>query len=251
MNVRFAIFIGYDYSFVFEGKDIPNNIYCIVPKNEEFLSEEARVKLKKSFKERYIEVLYNAEKIKDALEENKIDVLISFGWRRIISEKIIESVDRAVNVHPAILPDYKGYHPLPHVILNNEKEHGITAHILTNELDAGEILFQERFEINEFSTIKSLQAEVMRRMTSFFWSLVNAISDKTYTLTSNRDEDTKIIAGRRTPEDSKIDSSKSLDDLYNEIRSCDVERFPAFFIKNGQKVYVKLWREDKVDQDEI
>jgi hypothetical protein len=52
-----------------------------------------------------------------------------------VPDSEIDLVKLAINIHPAILPDYKGYHPLPYIIQNNEKEHGITAHILSENID--------------------------------------------------------------------------------------------------------------------
>ena len=54
----------------------------------------------------------------------------------------------------------------------------------------------------------------------------------------------------RTPKDSEIDWNKSLKELYNEIRACDPEDFPAFFYVEGQKVYIKLWRQNKLSEEE-
>jgi methionyl-tRNA formyltransferase len=46
-----------------------------------------------------------------------------------------------------------------------------------------------------------------------------------------------------TPKDSLLDWNKSLKELYNEIRACDSEEYPAYFIVDGQKVFIKLWRD--------
>ena len=46
----------------------------------------------------------------------------------------------------------------------------------------------------------------------------------------------------RTPKDSEIDPDKSLNDLYDYIRACDPEDYPAFFYVKKEKVFVKLWR---------
>lgn len=49
----------------------------------------------------------------------------------------------------------------------------------------------------------------------------------------------------RTPKDSHIDWNKPLKDLYNEIRACDPNDYPAYVLINGEKVYIKMWRSEK------
>ena len=61
---------------------------------------------------------------------------------------------------------------------------------------------------------------------------------------------TKIIAPKRTPEDSELDPQKSLEELFDNIRACDFDRFPPYFKINGEKVYIELSRETDVkDKD--
>lgn len=51
----------------------------------------------------------------------------------------------------------------------------------------------------------------------------------------------------RTPKDSEIDFNKPLKELYNEIRACDANDYPAFFYHGGEKICIKLWRYNKED----
>ena len=53
----------------------------------------------------------------------------------------------------------------------------------------------------------------------------------------------------RTPNDSEINWNHSLKSLYNQIRACDPEKYPAFFYVNGEKVYIRLWRESKPEEE--
>lgn len=189
-------------------------------------------------------VSYKNGELKKALIDNSTDVIISIGWRRILSQEIFGDVKLAVNIHPAILPLYKGYHTEPYVIMNNEKEHGITAHILTEQLDAGDILLQKKFGISEFSTVKTLKDKVNKIAPSFFLELLESIMSNNLNLKKQDYSKTKIVAGKRTPEDSIVDPSKSLDELYHEIRACDPELYPAYFMKNGKKIAIKIFSID-------
>lgn len=170
------------------------------------------------------------------------DIIISIGWRFILKKAFFTkfSTSKIINIHPALLPEYKGYHTEPFIVMNNESEHGITAHYLTEDLDAGDIILQVKFPINSFSTVKSIKKQVENLMPGFFSSLlqhINANPIESYPQTGV----TKIVAPKRTPDDSLIDATKSLEELYNIIRASDPESFPAFFIKEGERVYIKLW----------
>lgn len=92
-------------------------------------------------------------KMKDSLEDIKkfstdIGLVVSFG--KIIPEAIINLFPKGIiNLHPSLLPKYKGPNPIRWQILNGEKESGITIIKLTNEVDSGPILLQKKLDIEK------------------------------------------------------------------------------------------------------
>lgn len=234
---KILILTGYDYSECFS---VLENIdyEVIVPKNEPLLSEEALSNLQARVGDKLIELDYG--EVQGYLRKASPDILITFGWRRIISEGVIDSAELAVNIHPAILPDYKGYHPVPHVLINNEKYHGITAHLITKAMDAGDIVYQDRFEINRYSKLNEIQKKVNDLMPQFLFELCRRLLSGEFELTENDDSKTKIVAGKRTPEDSEIPLDMTIGEAYDHIRACDENRFPAYIIIGGRKVFIKL-----------
>lgn len=241
---KYIILTGTNIKNYFKNIDLEKKeMKIIFPAKEEFLTQKDKNELKILFENEYYEVPYDDKKIYEILKKESPDVLITAGWRRILNKKLLKIAKLNINIHPAILPDYKGYHPEPYVIQNNEVQHGVTAHKLTENLDAGDIVLQRKFGINEFSTVASLKDKAKKIMPSFFSNLINNIEKNSLNYIEQNHENTKIIAPKRTPEDSQIDSSKTLNELYDKIRSCDSEKYPAFFYKNGYKVYVKFWRD--------
>jgi len=85
-----------------------------------------------------------AEKI---IKEYKPDLLLVSTFHRVIPEKIIKLAPLAVNLHPSLLPRYRGATPLDAVLWNNEKKTGVTAHYLVPELDAGDIIIQNKMAV--------------------------------------------------------------------------------------------------------
>ena len=99
--------------------------------------------------------------IKSALGEKPIKIIEHFSPSMVlvvtfhakITNKIINLVNNeAVNVHPSLLPHYRGPTPTNWTIINDEKVTGITYHRLTNEYDSGPILLQKKIAIESFFT---------------------------------------------------------------------------------------------------
>jgi len=95
-------------------------------------------------------------KLKDKLYKKK-GLLLSIHYRNIIKKEILNSFEgRSINLHPSLLPSYKGCFSSVWAIINNEKETGITFHGIITEVDKGNIILQEKIPINEIDTGFSL-----------------------------------------------------------------------------------------------
>ena len=71
------------------------------------------------------------------------DLIVLAGFMRILSDAFVEKFQgRLINIHPSLLPKYKGLHTHKRALENSEKEHGATVHFVIPELDAGEIILQ-------------------------------------------------------------------------------------------------------------
>lgn len=240
--MKIVLLAGTFYKVVFEILERSNHEYKIIlhkgnPQNINDLFFQCGSR-------KNIDIIENSTQLMEKLTKFSPDVIISTGWRRILKSQFFNSFKniKIINVHPAILPDYKGYHTEPYVIINNEKEHGITAHFLTEELDAGDIILQMRFQINGFSTVKSIKKDIEKIAPAFFERLFQLIELKEIP-SIKQVGPTKIIAPKRTPEDSKINSQEALEQLYHTIRACDPDDYPAYFYYNNEKIFIRLWTE--------
>lgn len=106
------------------------------------------------------------------------DYLLSLYGRRIIPQVILKNVKyRAVNLHPSLLPEYKGCFSCPWTIINREKKTGITFHEIAEGIDSGNILQQYEVEIldNEtgFSLYHKLASIFINSFDSFYIKLLN------------------------------------------------------------------------------
>jgi len=94
----------------------------------------------------------------DQLKQEGCDLLITAAYNYKIPPLEATGI-RGINVHPTLLPQGRGEWPLPWVILTEQKISGITIHKLTDEYDAGDILLQKSFTVDNDETLETLSAK--------------------------------------------------------------------------------------------
>ena len=107
----------------------------------------------------------NAEKkILNDLKKKKIDLICLAGFMKILSKSFIKRFEgKILNIHPSLLPKYKGLNTHERVIRNKEKYSGCTIHFVSSKLDSGKIIMQKKVKINKNETIKSLKDKVLKQ----------------------------------------------------------------------------------------
>jgi methionyl-tRNA formyltransferase len=101
---------------------------------------------------------------REAIKALGPDLLISFAYGRIFGPKFLALFPLGgINIHPSLLPAYRGPTPIPQAILNRDRETGISVQRLALEMDCGDILAQERFPLTGTETGGSLSEEMARR----------------------------------------------------------------------------------------
>ncbi len=90
------------------------------------------------------------------------ELVVLAGFMRILSTDFINTfVGKILNIHPALLPKYKGLNTHQRAIDAGEKFAGATVHFVTNELDSGEIILQQSVPIQSIDTAESLAKKVL------------------------------------------------------------------------------------------
>ncbi len=97
------------------------------------------------------------------LKKYNIDLICLAGFMRILSKKFIKNFSKPIlNIHPSLLPKYKGLNTHYKVIKNREKFSGATVHIVNEKLDAGKIIIQEKVRILKSDIVKTLEKKVLK-----------------------------------------------------------------------------------------
>lgn len=170
-------------------------------------------------------------------EAESQDVLFMLGCTNIVSEEKIRQHGLCLLVHESNLPYGKGFSPVQWQILEGKNE--ITASLLraSSKVDSGEIVDQVlmKFEGSELlPQIRSIQAEATKKLISKFLGRYPK-----YRLRKQKNVG-EFFFRKRVRSDDELDLQLSLSEQFNHLRIVDNDRYPAFFIKDGVKYYLKI-----------
>ena len=102
------------------------------------------------------------EKTLQVLKEKNIDIICLAGFMKILSEKFIKSFSKPIlNIHPSLLPSFKGLNTHQRALNAGCLIHGATVHQVTNKVDEGPILGQTLIDITKNSTAKQLEEKLL------------------------------------------------------------------------------------------
>tara|TARA_B110000008_G_scaffold31317_1_gene28044 strand:- start:1050 stop:1631 length:582 start_codon:yes stop_codon:yes gene_type:complete len=96
------------------------------------------------------------------LKKNKIDLICLAGFMKILTKNFIKNYDgKILNIHPSLLPKFKGLNTHERAIKNKEKYSGCTVHFVSAKLDSGKIILQKKVKINKNETPKTLAKKIL------------------------------------------------------------------------------------------
>jgi methionyl-tRNA formyltransferase len=161
-------------------------------------------------------------------------VIVSFG--HIIPQKLIDlSNDRAINVHPSLLPKYRGPSPITSALINGDEETGVSIMKINKDLDAGSIFTQNRFKISASDNHESLENKIIEMGAPLLISVLNLI-DKNL-IESFPQTGTPSYTKVFRKEDLKIDWTGNSNDIRNKIKAFSPEP-GAYTFLNNQRIKI-------------
>ena len=97
------------------------------------------------------------------LKKNNIKLICLAGFMKVLSDKFIKDFKyKILNIHPSLLPKYKGLNTHKRVLKNKEKFSGCTVHYVTNKLDSGGIILQKKVRIIKADNEKTLRKKILK-----------------------------------------------------------------------------------------
>ena len=97
------------------------------------------------------------------LKKNKIELICLAGFMKILSKKFINNFSgKILNIHPSLLPKYKGLNTHYRVLKKKEKYSGCTVHYVNSKLDSGKIILQKKVKISQKETSNTLAMKILK-----------------------------------------------------------------------------------------
>jgi len=168
------------------------------------------------------------------------DFLFSAMFRQMLKRELLDCPRRgALNLHPSLLPKFRGRSPINWVLAEGETETGVTLHYMVEKADRGDIVAQRRIAIAEDDTALSLH----RKATEAARQLMS----ETYPLLASgraprvaQDHALASYFGGRKPEDGEIDWSRPARRIYDLVRAV-THPYPGAFTWQGQRRLFVWW----------
>ena len=117
----------------------------------------------------------NEDEIIALFNAYEVDMIVMAGWMKVVSKKFCdEFAGRIINLHPSLLPKYKGLHAVEQALKAGEDETGCTVHFVNEYLDSGAIIKQQVVPILPGDTVESLTRAIQQAEHSLLPSVINA-----------------------------------------------------------------------------
>lgn len=166
------------------------------------------------------------------------DIIFSFYYRDLIKKDILNIPKYGcLNLHGSLLPKYRGRVPINWALINGETETGVTLHYMVEKADAGDIVGQEKFAIEDGDTAKTLHLKAKDATTKILNELLPAIKDNKAPRTPQNHSEATCFGGRK-PQDGEINWTKSACEIRNLVRAVTFPYPGAFSFMGDRKCLI-------------
>lgn len=185
-------------------------------------------------------------KIKDISEELSnldFDIFLTMAYGQIIPESILKLAKLgSYNVHGSLLPKYRGAAPIQYAIMNNEKETGITFMEMVKQMDAGDIIFQSSFAIEEDDNADIVFEKMSKLSANCIVKWLNKIKNNQFKKIK-QDEKNVSFCPKILPSEEKIELD-SMETTLNKIRALSSSP-GAYIIDPTTNKRIKIFKASK------
>lgn len=187
------------------------------------------------------------EQVQSQLKELSPDLLVVTAYSQKIPDEVIAIAPYGcINIHPSLLPKYRGAAPLIGAILNGEEKTGVTIMRIAAELDAGNILAQEELLIDPDDTLRTLEPKAAELGARMLLDVIRQMENGTLKETP-QDPESATYMKTISKEAGKIDFSQPAKQIQCQIRAFDP--WPSAYTSLEGKTF-KFWAADVVENTE-
>lgn len=180
-----------------------------------------------------------APEVVEQLRALRPDVIVTVAYGRIIPKEILDLPPLGpINLHPSLLPKYRGASPIAAAILHGETETGVTVMYQSAELDAGDIILQRRVPIAPEDTARTLEARLAREGAEALVEALALVAEGRAPRIPQEGAGS-TYAGKLEKSHGRLDWTQSAARLVNVIRAMDP--WPSAFTHHRGRL-LKVWR---------
>jgi len=205
------ILLGFNIQAVITEKAKPSG-------RDKILSDSPVGKIAKLFNKKFIET-NDISNLKSQISKLNFDLIVLADFGQIIPEAILKLPKiAAINIHPSLLPKYRGPSPIQTAILNDEKETGVSIIKMTPKIDEGSILFQEKIEIWPSDNTKSLKKRLGNLSLQMLINLLPKLQQGKIEVI-HQDNSQATFTSKFTKADGEINWKKPVEKIERQIRA--------------------------------
>jgi len=223
MNI---VFFGSSSFSVPALQSINPHVVCVVtkkakPKGRGYTLEDNEVKKASiELKRPVIEIATFKDEEAHRIKEFKPELLVVASFGLILPQWVLDLPSRgAINVHPSLLPKYRGPSPMQWALWNGERETGITIISMNEKMDAGDIIYQESTEIYEQDNMITLSERLSKRVSEILPPIIKKIENEGIINRIVQNHDDATYTPIITKDMGKIDWSMSALEIVRQIRA--------------------------------
>ncbi len=176
------------------------------------------------------------EKFVSELISLKADLHFVDSYSKLIPKKIIDITGLGFNLHPGLLPQYRGAHVLNWVLVNGEKESGLSLHVLTDKFDEGPVVCYAKTDISLTDTAASLDKKLINKIPDLIRAMEKQIKNGAIEFQKQEGESHHWPA--RTPKDGEILQTDSAMQAHNKVRAVSYPWNGAFISSGDKKIII-------------
>lgn len=173
----------------------------------------------------------------EKIAKERSDHFIVVGYGQILRKALLESTKLPINIHASLLPKYRGASPIQRVLMDGEKETGITIMQMNEKMDEGDVLLQESFEISEDLSFGELEKRLIDLSCKLI--LQTLLSKKNPT---PQDHKKASYAPKLDPSEFFLDWENPSHVLHNQVRALSPKPGAWCFIHMKEKKRLKILR---------
>ncbi|MFG6379936.1 MAG: methionyl-tRNA formyltransferase [Lachnospiraceae bacterium] len=192
----------------------------------------------------YIYKNINSLEFQNIILKYQADLFVSMSFDQIFREKMINFPKyKTINCHAGKLPFYRGRNVLNWVLINDEKEFGITVHYVDEGIDTGDIILQKVFPISDEDNYQTLLDKSYKECANILYKAIELIYKNKVKSIRQKDIDAVgMYCGKRQKGDEIIDWNLSSREIFNFVRALCCPGPKAISWINGIKIYINKVR---------